>query len=175
MSAVLLSFRRLLLSALTIAIVVPGVPMLTASATAAQLATGEISGAVRSTSGNPIPNISVQLRNTTTNQLSNVVTAGPDGEFSFRALAPGDYVVEVVNAEGAVVGTSALIALNGPAMAAGNIVVTLSAAGARAAAAAAGGGGSFFTSTWGIVTIAAIGAGVVGVTVATRPDASPSR
>jgi len=164
-------FRRLVLSAVMTALVVPGIPLLAAPAPAGQAGTGTISGSARSTSGQAMPNTTVQLRNAQTGQLAGSTTSGAAGEFTFPALGPGTYVVEVVNAVGEVVGTSTAISLTATAMAA-TVTVTASAVPFLAAA----GGGSFFASTLGIVTIAAVGAGVVGaIAVANKADASPSR
>jgi Carboxypeptidase regulatory-like domain len=165
-------FRRLVLSAVMTALAVPGVPLLAAPAPAGQAATGTISGSARSASGQAMPNATVRLRNVQTGQLAGSTTSGAGGEFSFAALNPGTYVVEVVNAVGEVVGTSAVISLTPTALAATGVTVTASAVEFLAEA----GGGSFFASTLGIVAIAAVGAGVVGaIVVANKDDASPSR
>ena len=165
-------FRRLVLSAVITALVVPGVPLFAAPAPAGQVASGTVSGAARSASGRALSNTTVRLRNVQTGQLAASTTTGADGGFSFAALNPGTYVVEVVNAVGEVVGTSTAISLSAAAMAATGVTVTASAVPLLAAA----GGGSFFASTLGIITIAAVGAGVVGaIAVAHKDDASPSR
>jgi hypothetical protein len=165
-------FRRLVLCALIIVLVVPGVSVLAAPAPAGQAATGNISGLARSASGEPMPNTTVRLRNAQTGQLAGSTTTAADGGFSFTALPPGTYVVEVLNAVGEIVGASTTILLGATSMTATGVTVT--AAGAQFLAAA--GGGSFFTSTLGIVTIAAVGAGIAGVIVVKgRDDASPSR
>ena len=167
-------FRRLVLSTVIAALVVPGVPLFAAPAAAAQPGTGTISGSARSASGQSMPNTTVRLRNVQTGQLAGATTSGAEGQFSFAGLGPGSYVVEVVDAAGVVVGTSAAIALTAATMVATGVVVTSSAAAAGALAAA--GGGAFFASTLGIITIAAVGAGVAGVVVvANRDDASPSQ
>ena len=170
--------RRLVLSALIVALVVPNVSLFGAPVPAGQPATGTISGAARTASGEAMPNATVRLRNLQTGQLAGTTTAGADGSFIFTALSPGNYAVELVNAAGEVVGTSAIISLTAPAMVATNLVVTASAAAARTAVAAAAiAGGSFFTSSLGIVTMAAVGAGVTGVALAMNNsgNASPSR
>ena len=159
--------RRLALSALIAALIAPNAPLF-----AAQAATGIISGTAHSASSQTMTNTTVRLRNVQTGQLAGETTSNAAGQFSFPALGPGNYVVEVVNAAGQVVGTSATISLTAAAMAATGVAVTASAAGAVASA---GAGGAFLASTWGIVAIAAAGAGVVGVVAAeTRSNASPS-
>jgi hypothetical protein len=169
-------FRRLILSALVVALVVPNVSLFGAPVPAGQPATGTVSGAARTASGDAMPNATVRLRNLQTGQLAGTTTAGADGSFIFTALGPGNYAVELVNALGEVVGTSSIISLTAPAMVATNLIVTASAASARTAVAAVA-GGSFFAGTLGVVTIAAVGAGVTGVALAmsNNGNASASR
>ena len=169
------AFRRLVLSALIGVLAVPIVPSVAAPVPAGQQPTGLIAGSARSASGQGMSNATVRLRNLQTGQFAGETTAAADGSFSFAGLGPGNYAVEVVNVEGAVVGTSASISLNTTAMTVTNLIVTASVVAQNAAPAAAA-GGSFFASTLGIVTIAAVGAGVAGtIVVATNGDASPSR
>ncbi len=162
--------RRLVLPAVIAALAVPAVPLFAAPAPAGQAAAGTLSGSARGASGETMPNTTVRLRDARTGELAGSTTTGADGQFTFAALNPGTYVVEVVNGVGEVVGTSAAVSLATGAMTATAVTVT-----ASAAQFAAAGGGSFFASTLGAVTIAAIGAGIVGViVVANRDDASPS-
>jgi hypothetical protein len=109
----------------------------------------------------------VRIRNVQTGQLIGTTTSNGEGQFTFTDLSPAQYVIEVVDPSGTVIGTSpAVAAVAGAAV--GMIV--------QASAAAAGGGGSFFGSSLGFVTIAAVGAGFAGVTVAIhKSNASPSR
>ena len=168
-------FRRLVLSALVVALIVPNVPVFAAPARAAQPAAGAISGSARNASSQSLPNHVVRLRNAETGQLTASTTSGPAGQFSFVGLNPATYVVEVLDAAGTVVGTSAAIVLSPAAMVASGLVIQASALGAAAAAGSAA-GGAFLTSTLGIVTLAAVAAGVVGaVVVATKDPASPSK
>jgi hypothetical protein len=168
-------FRRLVLSALVVALIVPTVPVFAAPARAGQLPSGTISGVARSASGQPLPDHVVRLRNAETGQLTASTTSGAAGEVSFAGLNSGTYVVEVLNAAGQVIGTSAAIVLSPLAMVASGLVIQASAIGAAAAAGSAG--GAFLTSTLGIVTIAAVAAGVVGAVAVVRnsADASASR
>jgi Carboxypeptidase regulatory-like domain len=168
-------FRRLILSSLIVALIAPSVPVFAAPARAGQ-PPGSISGLARSASSQPLPNTVVRLRSAETGQISGSTTTGAAGQFSFAALNPGTYVVEVLDAAGQVVGTSAAIVLSPAAMIASGLVIQASALGTAAAAGAVG-GASFLGSTLGIVTIAAIAAGVVGAVVVVRnnDDASPAR
>jgi hypothetical protein len=133
---------------------------------AAAQGTARLSGTARSSNGQPIPNDTAQLRNVETGQLGGSTACDSSGGFLFTGLNPGNYVVEIVNGQGAIIGTSAVAAL-----AAGGSV-TMAVTAATAAAVAVGGGISLAT----IVTALAAAAGVATATVlATRPQASPSQ
>jgi Carboxypeptidase regulatory-like domain len=167
-------FRRLMLSSLIVALVVPSVPVFAAPVRAGQPPAGSISGVAQSATAQPLANHAVRVRNAETGQLTASTTTGAAGQFSFTGLNTGTYVVEVLDAGGQVIGTSAAIVLSPTAMVASGLVIQASALDRAAAAGSAG--GSFFTSTLGIVTLAAIAAGVVGaVVVVGKDDASPSK
>lgn len=57
----------------------------------------------------PIPYARVVLRNIVTGQVIGRTTTNADGEFSFIDLDPSLYIVEVVGADGAVLGTSTMV------------------------------------------------------------------
>jgi hypothetical protein len=129
---------------------------------------GSISGAARNASGRVLARTTVQLRNVTTGQLAGTSTSNGAGTFTFAGLQPATYVVEVVNAAGAIIGTSTPIAV-----AAGAVVIGV---GVTASALVAAAGGTFIASTAGLLTLAAAGAGVAAVTVAAnRTTASASQ
>ena len=87
----------------------------------------------------------------------------------------GSYIVELVS-NGAVVGTSAPLTLTSRSMTASNVLVTASAAPAAAVGPLALlGGGSFWTSTFGMITVAALAAGITTAIVVTKDDASASK
>jgi len=135
-----------------------------ASAAAAQ-GTAILAGTARSSSGQPIENCSVQLRDALTGQLVGTTKCDRAGAFVFTNLNPGNYVVEVVNAEGVVIGTSAVSAV------AAGATVAISVTAATAAAATTGG-----ISTALIVTTLAAAAGVAAiVVVANRGQVSSSQ
>lgn len=166
--------RRVLTFVLMLATAGPLQPF--AAAAAAQTpAGGSLTGTANGPKSQPIPSVKVQLRNADTGQLASTTTSSATGEFSFTNLPAGNYVVEVLDGAGNIVGTSASIAVAAGATASG-VIVTATAASMAAATAAAAAGGSFFTSTIGLVTLAAAGAGVAGVTAAAnRNAASPSK
>jgi hypothetical protein len=58
----------------------------------------------------PIPYARVVLLNIRTGQVAGRATANADGEFSFGDLDPNLYIVEVLGANGAVLGTSGMVA-----------------------------------------------------------------
>jgi hypothetical protein len=121
-------------------------------------------------------NTVVQLRNLATGQLAGMTTSNLAGQFSFIGLNPGNYAVEVVNAAGQIVGTSASVAVNAGAAVTGVSVtasVAVSAtAGLGATGAAAGSAGGASTAT--IIGAAAAAAGVAGAAY-TNQTASPSQ
>jgi hypothetical protein len=132
--------------------------------------TGAINGIAQNSAGRTLPNYTVQVRNLQTGQLSGVTTSNATGGFSFAGLSPANYVVEVVNQAGAIVGSSAAI----PVAAGATASVTVSATAAAIAGAAAGGAAGGI-STAVVVTTVAAAAGVAGVVAVVRHNASPSR
>ncbi|HXG87625.1 MAG TPA: carboxypeptidase regulatory-like domain-containing protein [Vicinamibacterales bacterium] len=150
--------------------------------------TGEIAGNAV-VEGKPMPNVMVRLRNVDNGQLVGNITTDPNGAFKFTGLPPGNFMVETIANNGILLGTSAKITLG--AMVAGGVTVTTSAAaaaaagagavgvaagtgaGAGTAGAAAAGAGAFFASKLGIITIAAVAAGLAIAAVAANDNASP--
>ena len=146
---------------------------LAVAASAAQ-GTGKISGTARTAEGQVLPNAKVQLRNVDTGQLVATTKAGPDGAFEFTGLNPANYIVEIVDDSGKIIGLSPATALAAGGAITG-LIVAASTSGALAGAAAAGGAGAFFSSTGGILLLVGIGAGVTAGIIAATNDASPSR
>jgi hypothetical protein len=162
--------KRLLALALVVALVTIGVP--TASF-AAPRSTSSVAGVAKDMTGSPLANTTVRLRNVMTGQLAGTTRTSIAGAFTFENLTSGNYIVETVDANGRIVAASSSVDV-APGAAMTGVAVT-APADAQAKAGAVAGGGSFFTSTTGIILLAAIGAGVVaGVIVATR-DSSPSK
>jgi hypothetical protein len=129
---------------------------------------GSIAGVARNTAGSPVGQTSVQLRNLATGEIAGTATSDAAGQFSFAGLTPGNYSLELLNAAGEIVGTSSAITVS-----AGAAVTGVSVTSSVLVTAATG---SFFASTAGLITAAAAGAAVAGVSVATsRRSASPSR
>jgi carboxypeptidase family protein len=144
-----------------------------ASAAAGQAAaTGSLSGTALSSSGLPVVNAVVQLRNLTTGQLTATTMSNGSGQFSFTGLPPGNYAVEIVNATGQIIGTSSSVSVGAGAAVAGVDVTAATAVAGAAAGAGAGAAGS--TSTAAMVGAAAAAAGVAGAAF-TNSTASPSQ
>jgi hypothetical protein len=156
---------------------------LLAAAPTGQAQAASLAGTASSSTGQTLVNATVQLRNLATGQLASTTTSNAVGNFAFAGLNPGNYAVEVVNAAGQIVGTSASITVAAGATVTGVSVTATAAvvaggagvgAGAAAGAAAAGGGAAAGVSTAAVVTAAATAAGVAGATAVTT-NASPSR
>ena len=148
-------------------------------------ASGLIAG-VTSVDGKPLPNITVRLRSLDNGQLVGNTTASPTGQFSFSGLTPGNYVVEMVSADGTIIGTSVNIPITTTVMAVTNVSVgvsaaALGAAGVSAGAAASGVAAAGAATTGAGLSATLIAVSAVGVTlgttaiVAVADDASPSR
>jgi carboxypeptidase family protein len=173
--------HRLIAFVLTAVIALPTQTLLAAGAGSGTVAgaTGQISGQAFDLAGRHLARATVRLRNMATGLTFGDALSGAIGDFSFSGLHAGTYVVEVGNAAGQVIGTSRVIPLTSVKMIATGIGVTAAADAESAAIGQAGAGspaGAFFTSTLGIVVIAAVAAGVaVGVYEATKSEASPSR
>lgn len=141
-------------------------------------AAASLSGTTKASDGHAMARTTVRLRDVATGRLSGTTSTDAAGTFSFTGVAPGKYAVEIVNAAGQLVGTSAQIVVTAGAAVTG-VVVTVSAAAASTPAAAAKAGaasasGSSAVSTALVLGTVAAAAGVAGIVVATRP-ASPAQ
>lgn len=133
-----------------------------------------ISGTVLQPDGAPLINTVVRARNLLTNEIDGSTRTTDAGEYAIK-VPPGNYVLEIVDDEGAIIGTSAFIgATAGAVVSAVTVTATtgvLSAVTATTGMVAALGA----TAARG-VTAAAAAAGVAGVVVPpVVPVASPSR
>jgi hypothetical protein len=145
-----------------------------AVATFAGQGTGQISGTARNAQDQILSGVKVQLRNIDSGQLVATTKSAATGAFEFTGLNPGNYVAEIVDDDGKVIGATATMALAAGGVVSG-VTVAASAAGAMAGAAAAGGMGAFFSSTAGILLLVGVGVGVTAGVIAATGDASPSR
>jgi hypothetical protein len=162
--------RRTLAVCIAVALAFGGSPLVGFAAEAPalkQAGTGTLRGTAQNQGGQTLASHTVRLRNVGTGQLVGSTTSNGAGAFSFTGLPPANYLVEIVDAAGNIVGTSPLTAVAAGATV--SVTVTTAAAGAMAGAAG-------MTGTAILLTTAAAAAGVVAVVVvATRDDASPSK
>jgi hypothetical protein len=176
--------RRTVISCLALALVSFGLPSVSlAAASAARPAVaksakqnqpGTIRGDAKNAQGETLAQNKVRIRNSQTGSIAAELTTDAAGTFS-GAVPAGSYVVEIIGANGAVIGMSPVLTVAAGSVA--TVSVTASAVAAVAGAAAAGGGfGVFGLGT--ITSIAVLGgaatATVFGIKAATN-DASPSR
>ncbi len=169
--------RRMISLVLSAALVLQAAPLFAATRAVrgAGQGTATINGTALNTQNAALSGIKVQLRNVDTGQLAGSTTSASNGAYGFTGLNAGNYVVEIVDATGKIIGTSAAMSVAAGQAIAG-VTVAASAAGALAGAAAAGGLGAFFTTTGGILVLAGVGAGITGAIVAVnKNNASPSR
>ena len=127
---------------------------------------GALSGVAQSSAKAPLPNFRVHVRNANSGELAGSTTSNQAGQFSFSSLQPGNYVVEIVDAAGKVVGLSPSISV-----AAGATVTVTVGASAAGALAAAGGGGLSLLGLGPLASVAVAGAAsaaAVTAVVATR-------
>ena len=174
------------------------------SATVSAQTVGQISGVATMPGKGTVAGATVQLRDLTTKQVVGTAKTNASGQFVFIVDHAGTFIVEILNEEGAVVGTTAPIALTPGAMSVSAVSVSPTGGGGAAAAAAAaasqveqlqvqgegnsgsstvaaagamaGGGVSsgIFMPTLPSVSAAA-GSGVIAGTVPSRGTVSPSR
>ena len=144
------------------------VAVLTMSSSVSMLAQGQgaVSGVAQSADKAPLSNFRVHVRNANTGELAGSTTSNQAGQFSFGSLQPGNYVVEIVDATGKVVGLSPSLSV-----AAGSTVTVTVGATAAGALAAAGGGGLSMLGLGPLASVAVAGAAsaaAVTAVVATR-------
>lgn len=161
--------RKLLSIALVAAVSGAGVPLSALPATYDSIA---VSGTAYTAVRQPLSGASVQIRNVNTASLVNSTVTGAGGEFAFKDLPPGTYIVEIVNAKGAVLGTSAPMTLGSAPL----VNVSVSAAGEDLPSSERAGFRLFgLGPVTSLAVLGAAGAAGVAAVVSTRPDASPSR
>jgi hypothetical protein len=168
--------KRLLALALVLAMVSLGVPATAfAAAPQAKMGNGQVTGAAQNEAGSPIANATVRLRNTGTGDVVATSRTAADGGYSFSNLAAGNYVVELVDSNGAVIATSVALSLTTGSMSVSGVALTAAVGKAGVGAVGATGAGHFFTSTGGILLLAAVGAGVVVAVIGATEETSASK
>ena len=136
-------------------------------------APGGVNGTALDASKNPLGNHTIQLRNAQTGQLAGSSTSNASGGFTFSGIQPGNFIIEIVDAAGNILGTATATVTAGVVT---TVSVTATALGAAALAAGAAGGltGLLTGTSLLVITAAAVG-GITIAVVAARPAASPSR
>ncbi len=132
---------------------------------------GQVAGVVRTEGGQAVPGYAIRIRNTATGKVVGSDVTGDQGQFFFINLPPGAYVVEAVDRQGQVPAVSGLLSIETGKMSFSDVPVILP--GDDPAALTRPGDGSFFTSTKGLVIMAAaVAAGGAGI-VAYRSNRVP--
>lgn len=132
-----------------------------------------VTGTARGANTLALPNATVQIRSALTGDLFGSAVTNETGEYAFPNLPAGNYVVEVVDGSGKILGITT------PFPVAANTAVSTSVTASASGAAAASSSGGFSLFGMGPVTsmvvIGAASAASVTAVVATRSNASPSR
>ena len=132
------------------------------------LPTGSISGTATGSGGQTVHHATVQLRDLGTGQLVGSTTSDGAGQFTFTGLNAGNYAVELVNAAGEIVATSASIVVGEGASVTGFTIAAPVMSGEAEAK------GPRRRSTAVIVTTVAAASGVAAL-IAVAHNASPSK
>jgi carboxypeptidase family protein len=166
--------RKLFVFAVSFAMALVGTPLGVSAGVSGrqQPQTGGVQGVAKNAQQQNLSGVKVQVRGLD-GQLAATGNTDSTGAFSVAGLAPGTYTIEIVDAAGNIVGTSAAVVVTAGSVA--TVTVTASAAGAITAA---GRGGLSLFGLGTIGTVAIIGvaaAGTIAAIVATQNNASPSR
>ena len=150
-------------------VAVAGMPLATL---AAQEPT-RLAGTAYQTNLQPLAGAEVQVRSLHTGRQVASTVSSQTGEFAFVNLAPGSYVVEIVDGSGRLLGMTGPLTL----ATAGKLNISVVAVSAGAVSTGEGAGFSLFGlgPVTSLAVIGAAGAAAVTAVVATRQDASPSR
>ncbi|MPY86439.1 MAG: hypothetical protein GEU99_00780 [Luteitalea sp.] len=115
--------KRFVSILLAVSMVLAYQPLPAAAAGAYETSVGQISGTALLNS-QPAPNSAARLRSLLTGQLVGSTASNWQGAFNFQGLSAGSYLVELVGADGRVLGTSAPIMLSSTTMTVSNVAVS---------------------------------------------------
>jgi hypothetical protein len=167
--------RRLLALALVVAIGTLGMPGVSfAAGPRSSEVPGQVAGTARTEVGSPIANASVRLRNSGTGQIAGTTTTAANGEYVFKNVPAGNYVVELVDGSGNVLATSVPVSLATSESVTG-VALTATVGKAGVGGVSGPGLGRFFTSTAGILRLVGAGGGMVAGVIGATTQKSPSR
>ena len=127
-----------------------------------------ITGTARDTANGPLPNARLRLRDARSGHIASYTNADNAGVFSFEAVDPGTYVVEILGDNQAVLAASELIHVD-----AGEMVSTVVRLPMRFPLFGGLLGNSTPVAAATALTAAAAGAGILGVAV-TGQEATPN-
>jgi len=162
--------RRFLSTVLVTVITMVGAPL---GVMASPQDSSALRGRAFSSNLQALPDARVQVRDLKTAQVVNTTTCNANGEFAFENLKAGDYVVELADASGNVLGMSPPVSLGAARSVALSVVAT--APGAVAGGTSAGFSLFGLGPVSSVAVLGAAGAAAVTAVVATKQDASPSR
>ena len=133
-------------------------------------AQGRVQGTVVAPDRRPLPRTTVRARNINTGDSAGATMTTMQGHFTIT-LGPGSYLLEIVDGDGHIIGTSSLVSIaDGTSMTVPTITVTIGSSAGRVAALLGG------TTARATIVSAAAAAGVAGVVMAKDVSvASPSR
>jgi len=162
--------RRLLAVTLAVSLLSPGLTSALLAAGQAQVAT--VTGRALGANQQGLANTMVRLRSVTTGQLLRVTTSAQGGAYSFPAVAPDTYIIELVDRNGRMLGTTEPFQVEANTAATMSVVSTSTSALTSSSSA----GFSFLGlgPTMTTVVLGAAGAAAITGVVSTRPEASPS-
>src|SRR5687768_893299 len=107
--------RRILSIGLTIALAASGLQanLRAAGQLGSDQPASTLSGRALRTDLQGFPNATVRLRSVTSGELLRVTTSSPSGDYSFPEIPAGNYVVELVDSTGRIVGMTAPFRVEG--------------------------------------------------------------
>ena len=152
------------------------VSLVSSSLASTVLAAGQqiltITGRALSADQQGLANTMVRLRSVTTGQLLRVTTSAQGGSYSFPAIAPDTYIIELVDRSGRMLGTTAPFVVEANTAPVVSVVATSTSA--LTSAGSAGFGFLGLGPAMSAVVLGAAGAAAITGVVAMRPEASPS-
>src|SRR5262245_6639885 len=118
--------RRFLAVALAVSLVSPSLSSVLLAAGQAQV--GTVTGRALGSNQQALANTMVRLRSVTSGQLLRVTTSAQGGAYSFPAVAPDTYIIELVDKTGRILGTTEPFQVEANAAATMSVVSTSTSA-----------------------------------------------